>query len=110
MANTSWFEAHQTLVRWLSHPELLSEEDIGELPSSATIAVALQLIDQLSAGPAPTSVLPDGSGGIRFEWRNKPDVYRYLAVLPSGQLEIKEFEQSKITHSQRVDSVEALRR
>ncbi len=90
------------LVEWGMDPAALEDEDFHP-PSLRMIdlacAIALYLRDQGEA--PPMRVVPDGNGGISFEFRDG-DLFASLNVHPDESIEILVFEDCQLRERRRL--------
>jgi len=79
-----------------SVPAMLEDEDFI-VPSSNSIRLGCKVARRLKeeGAQAPLRVVPDGEGGISFEWRQK-NVYFELRVQSDGTGEWLEFKGGKL--------------
>ena len=84
------------LVEWGKNPAMLEDEDFI-VPSSNSIRLGCKVARRLKeeGAQAPLRVVPDGEGGISFEWRQK-NVYFELRVQSDGTGEWLEFKGGKL--------------
>jgi hypothetical protein len=86
----------QQLVEWGLNPASL--EDDGVSPPSAIaihLASRLALILRDRGQRAPTRIVPDGSGGISFEWESDR-IFTTVNISPSGAIEGALFKDGRI--------------
>jgi hypothetical protein len=86
-ARQEWRSVICEIAGWLSNPTLIANED-GQSPSKWTIYQAWELAARLmeTEPTFPDAVVPDGSGGITFEWRTGP-MSRWIEVSATGLVE-----------------------
>src|SRR5687767_11293372 len=79
-----WSDIDVQLAEWLADPS--AAVDYGAIPPSRmSIRFARAWLSDLRHHlPVPEAVVPDGSGGVTFEWRSGP-VSRWIEVSPSGE-------------------------
>jgi hypothetical protein len=80
------------LIKWVRNPGEL-EDDGLKAPTPAAIEKAIEISKRLleSSSPPPTTIVPDGIGGIVFEYRYGENA-RTLRVSSSGLVEFVEFQ------------------
>lgn len=76
------------LIEWGKDPSTLDDEEIVP-PSREIIHAASQVAIALRDGgePAPLRVVPDGDGGIAFEYRSE-GWFRSLSICEDGWIEL----------------------
>ncbi|MBI3837664.1 MAG: hypothetical protein HY288_06995 [Planctomycetia bacterium] len=79
------------LVEWGRNPREL-EDDGLKAPAPVAIEKAIELSKRLrkTSSPAPTTIVPDGIGGIVFEYRHGGNAAT-LRISSSGAVEFVEF-------------------
>jgi len=94
-----WSVIDSQLHGWLSNPDALVDCDAIP-PSRPIIRAARELIPRLRQNwPAPAMVVPDGTGGISFEFHSS-NVYRNLEVLADGRARLTVFRNGQV-HARR---------
>ncbi len=90
------------LIEWGSHPEQLEDDDLTA-PSPDRIVQAIQFATRLrnTRMPAPTRIVPDGEGGIVFEYRRQRDSEAYR-IGASGVIEYVAFKDGSIITRQQL--------
>jgi hypothetical protein len=95
-----WKALEERIAAWApasGEPDVRTDEDGYLLPSSKTVAVALEIAARLrEAGVAfPLRSGQTANGGINFEWRSGKRTER-LTVDARGETELAKFEDSKL--------------
>jgi hypothetical protein len=87
------------LLSWFGPHVDERDEDGLEWPSRASLASAYNLAKALrgSGAPAPSGVVPNGEGGVAFEWR-QGKLFASLEVKKNAPPEIMVFEGSRLLH------------
>lgn len=90
------------LHRFASYVFDVRDDDDLEWPGRDPLAVACRVAQDLrNAGVAPpTGVVPDGEGGLAFEWRNA-DLFSSLEVKKDGSVELRQFHGGRLLRRQR---------
>ncbi len=90
------------LIEWGKDPSRLEDDGI-EPPSGAIIGLACDLVRTMrdKGLPPPLRVVPDGDGGIAFEWKNGP-VFQTIEIEEDGSIELITFENSRLVSRQRI--------
>jgi len=82
------------LIEWAKNPDNLRRPDFDP-PTRSAVNTACNLALQLKdCSPVP-AVLPDGGGGICFEWR-KGDYSASINIYPDGHDELVEFSDGRL--------------
>lgn len=92
----------QRLIEWGRNPEFLQDDGL-KAPSSEVIAQACQFASfgrDHGVSP-PQRVVPDGSGGISFEWQEKP-FFLTVEIHANGDMEQLFFENSKLVRRKKL--------
>ncbi|NQT41347.1 MAG: hypothetical protein HQ581_27915 [Planctomycetes bacterium] len=84
------------LIEWGMDPDQLEDEGI-EAPSRKIISRAWDLARRMRDGgaPPPLRVVPNGDGGITFEWKDGP-VFETIELEDDGSIEIIKFVDSEV--------------
>lgn len=95
-----WRAIEERIAGWVpgrADPSPLIDADGYLLPSSETVALALQIAARLrEAGVSvPSWLVQDGNGGIDFEWRSNGRA-ETLTVNSRSEIELMRFENSKL--------------
>lgn len=91
------------LIEWAVNPESI-EEDGLEMPSREIITEACKFSKQMSreAIPAPISVVPNGDGGIVFEWRDG-HIFETIEIYADGLKEYCLFVNSRLRQRNHIE-------
>ena len=94
----SWRSAIDEMLRWLSNSEDFELED---RPDGDVLEAAIDFAcDQLAEGqPAPSSIIPSGSGRIAMEW-NDGRATAIVEFLCLGHAHLTLLHQGKVTNKQ----------
>lgn len=87
------------LLEWVFHPELLEDDGLVAI-SHKIISEALKFCRLESGNPVPSNVVPNGDGGIVFEWK-EGSYFRTIEFLADGSKEDCFFIDSHIKSRQR---------
>lgn len=76
------------IVPWGQNPSLLDDEE-NTAPSARIMELVSQVTIKLrrAGAPAPLRVVPDGEGGISFEWQ-EGKLFRSLDISCEGEIEL----------------------
>ena len=93
---------NDTLNTWQSNPTQL-EDDGLEAPSLEVIHFTQQIATRLRDAdwPAPLRIVPNGEGGILFEWRSIPDFFT-LEIEEDLSVEWIVYHDSQVQHRERL--------
>ena len=92
-----------TLKEWAGNPELLRDDGVIE-PSLASIYIAIDLATRWrdQEDPPPQRVVPNGDGGIAFEWwSNSKSVT--IEFFEDGEVEVARFADAKLISRDRIN-------
>ena len=91
------------LTEWAENPELLRDEGVIE-PSLVSIHVAINVGTQLrnQEDPPPHRVVPNGDGGIAFEWWSSSKSVT-IEFFEDGEVEVARFADSKLISRDRIN-------
>jgi hypothetical protein len=86
----------RTLIAWSRDPREL-EDDGLRAPTSEILALAgeFAMFCQRQGMAAPLRVVPDGAGGIAFEWKMAPS-FVTVEIHADGRMEMMRFHNSKL--------------
>ena len=87
------------LLEWVFHPELLEDDGLVAI-SPKIISEACKFCRLESGNPVPSNVVPNGDGGIVFEWK-EGSYFRTIEFLADGSKEDCLFIDSHLKHRQR---------
>jgi hypothetical protein len=92
---TAWSQWTDSLIGW--GVRYAEDDDDVVWPNRALLATAYKLACRMRDEdvPAPWNVVPDGEGGIAFEWRAGRH-FAKLVVATDGSLEFLAFSQGKL--------------
>ena len=90
------------LIEWGNDPSRLEDDGI-EPPSGAIIRLAYDRVQKMrgEGWPPPLRVVPDGDGGIAFEWKDGPASCS-IEIADDGSIELITFENSRLVSRQRI--------
>ena len=90
------------LIEWGKDPSRLEDDGI-EAPSRPIIVLACRVARVMrDAGkPPPLRVVPDGDGGIAFEWKDGPASHA-IEIEEDGSIEMITFENYRLVSRQRI--------
>ncbi len=84
----------ENLIEWGRHPEQFEDEDGYKAPTADNLVRATEFItfcrDQGAA--SALRMVPDGEGGIVFDWKNKPPYHVMTELHPDGGMELLVFD------------------
>jgi len=85
------------LLAWYKDPSQLMDEDISP-PTREIIykAYHLALAMRDNRSPGPLRVVPDGEGGVVFEWQ-EGSVFETIGIEANGRMEFMSFEGSYLS-------------
>ena len=97
-AAVGWACVIDKLLDWLQNPQELADDDFVPpstdlIKKACNIAVAFR-DEQL---PSPLRIVPDGDGGISFEWR-RGVLFETINFDGDGGIEWLKFEDCKLVH------------
>lgn len=101
----TWDKTLRQLKSWMGDQDNLADEDLVP-PSDETIEQATKLVKRLrdSSFVSPMAVVPDGEGGIMFEWRIL-NVFKSLEVSADGTVELLTFVDCNLVRTVKVTEV-----
>lgn len=84
----------QGLIEWGRHPEQFEDEDGYKVPTADNLVRATEFILFCrDRGVAPAlRMVPDGEGGIAFEWKNNTPYHVTMEIHPDGSMELMAFD------------------
>lgn len=93
-------EIDHRLQAWEQDPDQLQDEGV-EAPSREIVRLARRCARHLCerGAPAPSRVVPDGDGGIIFEWLQRPTV-ESIEIADDEMIEYLRFVESCLVHRQ----------
>ena len=86
----------ETIIEWGCRYAGVKDDDL-EWPTRDVLAAAYELARKLQEAnvPVPSNIVPNGEGGIVFEWRHGP-ILRVIEGDKDGSFEFLEFRQSRL--------------
>jgi hypothetical protein len=94
---SAWDKLNDSLIDWGLHCEENDEGDGLEWPSRPLLASAYSLACAMRDAevPAPSSIVPDGEGGVAFEWR-AGSYFTKIELGKDGSSEFLAFDNGKL--------------
>lgn len=92
---TLWDEACERMLAWRSSLDQFEAEDAPDLAVLDT-AIDFAIDERTSGGPAPSSIVPSGSGRIAFEWIAGDDTM-IIEFVGCGRAEYTRITAGKVT-------------
>ena len=95
----------EKLIEWGRHPEQFEDEDGYKAPAADILAQATRLVAYCRDHGVrpPARMVPDGEGGIIFDWKNSdPPLHVVAQIHPDGVMEMLEFLDSNLVARKRV--------
>jgi hypothetical protein len=87
ISSTEWAVVDATLSKLLQDPDSSVDPDsIAPSPTSIRVAMRLSALLKFLGDDLPSAVVPDGSGGMIFEWQSGP-TSRWLEIADTGAME-----------------------
>lgn len=88
------------LADWEQRPDQLQDEGV-EAPTRAIVGLARRCAGYLSerGAPAPSRIVPDGDGGMVFEWLKGP-IVESIENADDAAIEYLRFVDSRLVHRQ----------
>lgn len=94
---SAWNELSDSLIGWALHCEEDDEGDGLKWPSRALLAKAYSVACAMRDAkvPVPSNVVPNGEGGVAFEWQVGP-YFTKIELAKDGSSEFLAFDHGKL--------------